>query len=233
MTNFSKLATELGAHDRELSRFVSGSSAVFRHFANQNENLAATADLLPPALESSNRALAKIDRLGTSLETTLGDLRPTARALGPTLEKLQPFFRQTVAPFRDQLRPFAREARPIAAELTPAARDFAGSMPELRKTFGVLNSAFNELAYDPPGDGIGGQSFLFFGAWASHNTNSMLAQQDGIGPVRRSVLFVGCESLKLIEAIGKNERLNPQLTTLVKLLNAPTREGNCPGGSAK
>jgi phospholipid/cholesterol/gamma-HCH transport system substrate-binding protein len=226
MTNFSKIVTELGAHDRELARFVSGSSAVFRRFANQNENLAATVDLLPPALQSGNRALAKLDTLGTSLQT-LGELRPTARALGPTFKQLQPFFRETVAPIRDELRPFTKEARPIAHELVPATRDFSDSFPPLRKVTGVLNALFNELAYDPPRDGVGGQGYLFFAPWAAHNTNSMLAQQDGVGPVGRGVIFVGCQSLKLLESIGKNERLNPQLTTLVQLLNAPPREGNC------
>jgi phospholipid/cholesterol/gamma-HCH transport system substrate-binding protein len=228
MTNLSKLVTELGAHDRQLARFVSGGSAVFRRFANQNENLAATVDLLPATLASGNRALAKLDRLGQSAQAAFGDLRPTARALGPTLKKLRPFFRQTVAPFRDQLRPFSREARPIAHELTPATRDFADSMPQLRKVTGVLNALFDEFAYDPPGDGIGGQGYLFFAPWAAHNTNSMLAQQDGIGPIRRTNIFIGCGPLEFLEVLAKNERLNPQLTTLVQLLNAPTRAANCP-----
>lgn len=225
MTNFSKLVTELGAHDRELARFVGGSSAVFRRFADQNANLATTVDLLPPALASGNRALAKLDTLGTSLQT-LGELRPTARALAPTLKQLQPFFRETTAPIRDELRPFTKEARPTARELVPATRDFSDSFPPLRKVTGVLNSLFNELAYDPPGDGVGGQGYLFFAPWAAHNTNSMLAQTDGIGPTGRGVIFVGCESLKLLESLSSGDR-NPQLGTLIQLLNAPPREGNC------
>lgn len=233
MGNFSKIVTELGANDRQLARFVGGSAAVFRRFANQNENLATTVELLPPALASGNRALAKIDRLGRSLETTLGDLRPTARALGPTLEKIQPFFRETVAPLRDELRPFTREVRPTVRELVPAARDFAGSMPELRKTFGVLNALFNEFAYDPPGDGIGGQSYLFFAPWAAHNSNSVLAQQDGIGPLRRGIIYVDCGGLEFLELLGRRDDLNPQLTTLVQMLNAPKRSDVCFGDGGK
>lgn len=229
-SNFSKIMTELGAHDRQLSRFVSGSSAVFRRFANQNANLAETVDLLPPALASGNRALAKIDTLGRSLETTLGDLQPTAKALGPTLAQAQPFFRKTVAPIRDELRPFSREAQPIARELRPASRDFADTMPELRKTFSVLNAAVNEFAYDPPGDGIGGQSFLFFAPWAAHNSNSVLGQQDGIGPLRRGMIYVDCGGLDLLDVLSRKTEYNPQLTTLVQLLNAPKKADVCVGG---
>jgi phospholipid/cholesterol/gamma-HCH transport system substrate-binding protein len=220
MSNFSEIMSELGRHDQELARFVSGSSAVFQRFANQNENLAATIELMPAALDSTNRALSKVDRLGRAMESAFGDLRPTARALGPSMKQLRPFLRDTVGPIRDQLRPFTREAKPIAHELREPAADLAASMPSFRKFTNVLNALFDELAYDPPGNGKDGQGFLFYAPWAAHNTNSTVANHDGIGPLRRGVVLIPCASLDFLEGIAGGGR-NPLLTTLVELLNAP------------
>jgi phospholipid/cholesterol/gamma-HCH transport system substrate-binding protein len=230
MSNFSKIMSELGAHDRELARFVSGSAAVFRRFANQNENLAETIELLPGALDSSNRALQRIERLGGAMETTFAQLRPAARALGPTLRQLRPFFSDTVAPIRDQLRPFTREVRPIAAELSPPARQLSQSMPALRKFWNVLNAVFDEMAYDPPGEGLGNEGYLFYVPWASHNTNSTLSVQDGIGPLRRGIVLMNCGSLQLLDLFERNGTLNPTLTTIVRLFNAPRYDEVCGRG---
>jgi phospholipid/cholesterol/gamma-HCH transport system substrate-binding protein len=230
MSNFSKLMSELGAHDSELARFVSGNAAVFRRFANQNDNIASTLELLPPALASSNRALAQIHRMGDAMETTLAELRPTARALGPTLRQLRPFFRQTTGPIREQLRPFTREARPTARELRPAARDLAASMPSLERFTDVFNAFFNELAYDPPGKSK--QGYLFYVPWANHNTNSTLAMQDGIGPFRRGIVLMSCGSMELLESLKRSNR-NPTLTTQIRLLNAPSRDEVCKTGGRR
>jgi phospholipid/cholesterol/gamma-HCH transport system substrate-binding protein len=227
MSNFSKLVSELGAHDDELARFVSGSNEVFRRFANQNENLAETIELLPGALDSSNRALRRIDRLGQAMETTFGQLRPAASTLGPSLRRLRPFFRETVPPIRDQLRPFTREVRPIVRELRPPARDLALTMPELRKFWNVLNALFDEMAYDPPGKGLGKEGYLFYVPWASHNTNSTVAIQDGIGPMRRGVVFMGCGPLQLLDLFERNGELNPTISTIVRLFNAPRLNEVC------
>ena len=234
--NFSAIMSELGAHDRELARFVGGSAAVFRRFANQNENLAQTIELLPAALRSGNTALAKIDRLGRSMETTFSSLRPTARALGPTLRKLRPFSARTTPVLRDQLRPFAREVQPIAAELRPAARDLAKSTPNLMKFTEVFNALFNELAYDPPGKGKGKEGYLFYLPWANHNTNSSIAAQDGITPLRRGLILFSCSQLQLLESLSQPPRpgqpyRNPYLATLIQLLNSPRSEASCGSGA--
>jgi phospholipid/cholesterol/gamma-HCH transport system substrate-binding protein len=236
--NFSAIMSELGAHDRELARFVGGSAAVFRRLANQNENLAETVDLLPAALRSSNTALAKIDRLGRSMESTFSSLRPTARALGPTLRKLRPFSTRTTPVLRDQLRPFTREVQPIAAELRPAARDLAKSTPNLMKFTEVFNALFNELAYDPPGEGKGKNGYLFYLPWANHNTNSSIGSQDGITPLRRGLILFSCSQLQLLESLSSQPRgdaaapyRNPYLATLIQLLNAPKSETSCGRGA--
>jgi phospholipid/cholesterol/gamma-HCH transport system substrate-binding protein len=230
MSNFSKLVSELGAHDDELARFVSGSNAVFRRFANQNENLAETIELLPGALDSSNRALRRIDRLGQAMETTFGQLRPAASSLAPTLRQLRPFFRETIPPIRDQLRPFTREVRPIAAELRAPARDLSRTMPSLRRFFAVLNALFDEMAYDPPGKGLGKEGYLFYVPWASHNTNSTVSVQDGIGPMRRGIVIMGCGPLQLLDLFERNGDLNPTISTIVRLFNAPRYNEVCGRG---
>src|SRR5206468_370775 len=79
--NLSALSTELGARDQDIARFVRGSSAVFRRFARQTDNLQRSVGLLPAALAKSNRALGKVDRLGRALGAASTQLDPAARAL--------------------------------------------------------------------------------------------------------------------------------------------------------
>jgi phospholipid/cholesterol/gamma-HCH transport system substrate-binding protein len=247
--NFSAIVSELGAHDKELARFVGGSAAVFRRIANQNDNLADTVDLLPGTLQTGNAALAKIDRLGKALETSLGALRPTARALGPTLRQLRPLAATTTPVLRNQLRPFAREVQPIVRELRPPAHDLAKAVPDLVDFTEVFNSLLNELAYDPPGKGKGKNGFLFYLPWANHNTNSVLANSDGISPLRRTMLLLSCGDngflrelfVRRIDRGNDNPAdpttlpptdpirvRNPAITTLVELLQLPSLTPSCP-----
>jgi phospholipid/cholesterol/gamma-HCH transport system substrate-binding protein len=236
--NFSAIMTEIGAHDRELARFVGANAAVFRRFANQNENVAETVELLPDALRSSNTALAKIDGLGRSMESTFTNLLPTARDLGPALEQMQPFFAQTTPVIKNQLRPFTTEVQPIARELRRPARDLAVATPNLTKFTEVFNSLFNELAYDPPGSGKGKESYLFYVPWANHNTNSTLSSQDGISPLRRNLLMISCRQLQSLERFSTpnpdtGEIRNEYLATLIKLLNAPKQAERCGTGASQ
>jgi phospholipid/cholesterol/gamma-HCH transport system substrate-binding protein len=236
--NFSAIMTEIGAHDRELARFVGANAAVFRRFANQNENVAETVELLPDALRSSNTALAKIDGLGRSMESTFTNLLPTARDLGPALEQMRPFFAQTAPVIKNQLRPFTTEVQPIARELRRPARDLAVATPNLTKFTEVFNALFNELAYDPPGSGKGKESYLFYVPWANHNTNSTLSSQDGISPLRRNLLMISCRQLQSLEIFSKPNPdtgviRNEYLATLIKLLNAPSRAERCGTGASQ
>jgi phospholipid/cholesterol/gamma-HCH transport system substrate-binding protein len=230
--NFSAIVSELGAHDRELARFVGANAAVFRRFANQNENLSETIELLPAALQSGNTAFAKIDKLGRSMESTFTNLRPTARALGPSLRQLRPFFAKTAPVLQKQLRPFTEEVQPIARELRPPANALAKSTPDLVKFTEVFNALFNELAYDPPGKGKGKNGYLFYLPWANHNTNSTIATQDGVSTLRRGLLMLSCSQLDTLEGLSKpsastGKIRNPYLATLIKLLNAPGFEERC------
>ena len=85
-----------------------------------------------------------------------------------------------------------------------------------------LNNIVNELAYKPPH----GQSYLFYLPWASHDTNSVLASQDAIGPLRRSLILFSCGSLQLLQDLAKPNH-NPTLATLIQLLDTPDLNAHC------
>jgi phospholipid/cholesterol/gamma-HCH transport system substrate-binding protein len=221
--NFSLLSQALGNKDKELSRLVDSSNAVFRAFADQDQRLRETLSLLPGTLRATNVGLAKANRLGKTLGPTLGALRPGARALGPSLRATRPFVEKTTPVIRDQLRPFARDALPTVKLLRPAARDIARATPNLVTAFKVVNELFNELTYNPPGDADEG--YLFWTAWANHAGATVFATQDAHGPIRHGIVQVSCTSLAALQRLGQ---VNPQLGTLVDLLNTPPVEQVCP-----
>jgi phospholipid/cholesterol/gamma-HCH transport system substrate-binding protein len=227
--NLSQLSTELGSRDKDIARFVRSSAAVFRRFANQNQNLQRSIELLPSTLDKSSRALAKVDTLGRTLGVTAKELDPAAKALAPTLRDVEPFFRKTTPVFRDQIRPFGRAAQPETKALKEPTTKLAQTTPELKTLSDVLNAILNELAYKSPGKGADANSFLFYVPWASHNTNSALSSQDGIGPLRRGMVLVSCQSVQVLDTLASPGR-NPTLATLVQLLGVPKRSEICGGG---
>jgi phospholipid/cholesterol/gamma-HCH transport system substrate-binding protein len=239
MHNLSLLAGELGDRDKQLGTFVNASNDVFRHLDNQNAALAKTFELLPGTLQTARPALAKVDKLGTTLTVGFKKLGPSAKDLGPTLADIRPFMAKTAPVLRDQIRPFTRDAQPTAKKLVPAARRLAKATPDLSRLTDELNVLVNELAFKPKGTGIKSQSYLYQVPWASHNTNSVLSTADGAGPLRRSLVYFGCGPLQLLfkvlsgPAPRKTEPRNPTLATLIKLLNAPdydtqVADGQCP-----
>ena len=227
--NLSQLSTELGARDQDIVRFVRSSAAVFRRFANQTDNLQRSVELLPSTLEKSSAALGKVDKLGRTLGATSRQLDPAAQALGPALRDAQTFFRGTTPVFRDQIRPFTVAAQPETKLLREPTTKLAAATPELKTLSDVLNAILNEAAYKAPGTGADKNSFLFYVPWASHNTNSALSQQDGVGPLRRGLVLVSCQSVQVLDTLASPTR-NPTLATLVQLLGVPKREEICGGG---
>ena len=228
ISNFSKIATTLGEHDQQLARFVNASSSVFGRFANQNQNLGSTIELLPAALRSGNQALAKVTRLGNVAAPTLTELQPAVKALGPALEELQPFFRNTVAPIRDQLRPFSREARrrprrwrrrratsptrpaSCTSSRTCSTRWSTSSPTTLR----ARASARRATSSSPRGRRTTPTR------WSPSRTAS--------GRCGEEWSSSAASQLNLLDSIARGGR-NPQLTTLVTLLNAPNgAQAGCP-----
>lgn len=224
--NLSQLSSELGSRDNDIVRFIRSNASVFRHFARQAGNLQQSVELLPQALAKSNAALAKLTALGRTLGDTSVQLDPAARALGPALHQAVPFFEKTTPVFRTQVRPFARAARAETKLLTQPTTQLGQATPQLSTFSGVLNSIVNELAYKAPGKDAKSNSILFYVPWASHDTNSALSYQDGIGPVRRGVVLVSCTSLQVLDTLA-SPSVNPTLATLVQLLGIPKRSEVC------
>jgi phospholipid/cholesterol/gamma-HCH transport system substrate-binding protein len=223
--NLAGIATELGDNESALTEFVRGNEGTFRAFAAQDQNLQQTIRLLPGALQTTNSALETATTLGNTLHTSLGQLLPSVQQLGPTLVDLRPFLRQTTPVIRDQLRPFSVKAQPTAKLLAPATGHLARSTLGLTTLARELNNIVNELAYKPKH----GESYLFYVPWASHNTNSVLSSQDGVGPIRQSMLQFSCGTLSLLQGFIQNPAQNPTLSTLIQLLNTPSYTQNCSG----
>ena len=224
--NFSLLVDELGDKDTQLAEFVESSNAVFGVLARQDANLRATLQELPSALDETQTALAKVDRLATVLGPTLEDLRPAARALGPSLVETRPFLTETTPVIRDQLRPFTRAAIPTVRELRPAMRDLSAATPDLTRTFRVVNALLNTLAYNPPG--AADEGYLFWLSWANHTGATVFMNQDAHGPIRRGLVVVSCSAAQLLASVSNT---NPALGTLVDLLNAPVASEICPSST--
>jgi phospholipid/cholesterol/gamma-HCH transport system substrate-binding protein len=223
--NFRLLSQALGNKDDDLAALVDSSNRVFQAFANQDVRLRETLQELPGTLQTTNTALAKVDKLGKELGPTLGALRPGARALGPSLVQTRPFLKQTTPIIQNQLRPFARDALPVVKALRPAARDLAVVTPHLTSSFKVLNRLLNELAYNPPGKEEG---YLFWASWANHAGATVFATQDAHGPIRHGLVLASCSTLAVLEQL---RTAVPQLGTLGELLNEPPQSSVCPTSS--
>jgi phospholipid/cholesterol/gamma-HCH transport system substrate-binding protein len=220
--NLHLLTQELGTKDKQLASLVDSSNANFRALASQDARIRETLQLLPGTLQTAQSTLGKANRLAVHLGPTLQSLRPTARALGPALKATRPFLRDTTPIIRNQLRPFARAARGPVKDLRRAAANLGPLTPGLVRTTKVVNSALNELAYNPPGSEEG---FLFWNSWVNHDGSSVFSTQDAHGPIRRGLVVASCQSLQLLETIVKGQ---PALRTLSDLLNSPTSSSVCP-----
>jgi phospholipid/cholesterol/gamma-HCH transport system substrate-binding protein len=224
--NFSLLTAELGRKDTQLAGFVQNSNAVFETLAGQDAALRATLARLPGTLQTTNTTLVKTKGLTDELGPTLQALRPGARALGPSLRQTRPFLRQSTPIIRDEIRPFTRAALPAVKELRPAMRDLAAATPDLTRTFSVVNRLLNTAAYNPPGKQDEG--YLFWQSWVNHAGNSLFSTQDAHGPIRRGLVVLSCQTAQVLDAVTS---ANPQLGTLIDLLNAPSTSQICPNST--
>jgi len=89
----------------------------------------------------------------------------------------------------------------------------------------VFKPIANEYRISIPGPGSTEEGMLFWQAWVNHAGNSLFSTADAHGPIRRGLFLLSCNSVQLLDAVAQ---ANPQLGTLVTLLNAPAQEDVCP-----
>lgn len=213
--NLQEVAGSLGGVDTQLTSLINSSNTNFSAISSQDANLQAGLTLLPGTLQTTSQTLGKVQAFANQSTQTLPKLLPFAHALGPALQASQPLFHDTTPVIQNQLIPFTRAVRPLARTLAPAGADLAKATPHLVNSVGVLNTLFNTLAYQPPGQ----QGYLFWGSWLSHIAASLTNTQDAHGAIVRGIFMAPCETLDLLEqSIAPG---NPPLGALLSLLNAP------------
>jgi phospholipid/cholesterol/gamma-HCH transport system substrate-binding protein len=213
--NFQLLLNAIGAKDKQLTQLIDSSNAVFERFAAQDANLQKTLELLPGALEETNTALIKSDKLNAELGPTLRKLNPGIKGLDRALPQVRRFARQTTPVIKNQIRPFTRQATPAVRDLKPAARDLHASTPRLRTTFEVINNVLNAFAHNPKGEDEG---FIFWALWAGHVGRSVFAMQDAHSTATNSVILADCVTIQAVRNLGL---ANIWAGLLIDLVNLP------------
>jgi phospholipid/cholesterol/gamma-HCH transport system substrate-binding protein len=193
--NYGLLVEELGDKDRELTRLVRASNAVFESFAAEDTNVSAFVSKLPGSLRETRFALGKVGRLGERLGPALESLRPPFRKLDEANAAVTPFVKEAAPIIRDEIRPFTRVGRPFIRRLGRGAAGLAEAGPDLTSTFLGLNRLFNIGAFNPNGaEGLTGdlakdrarlEGYLYWLGWTGQNTVSLFSTSDAQGPFRR------------------------------------------------
>ena len=225
---------ELGKRDRDLTRLVSSSSAVFESWAREEDNISLAVNRLPGTLDQVEQTLRKVDELGQVMPPAFAALRPAVRQLDETNHEVLPFVREATPILHNKIRPFVREAQPYVKRLRPAARDLGTASPDLRESFRELNRFFNMAAFNPGGqeeltgdfeaDRRREEGLLFWLAWTSQNGISVFSTADASGPFRRIILSATCTTLQ-----GQVQD-EPAKEILFNLSNVLSDPGLCPKG---
>jgi phospholipid/cholesterol/gamma-HCH transport system substrate-binding protein len=216
--NFQLILSALGGKDTEVAQLVDASNAVFRTFAHQDQALQSTLRLLPGALSKTRSGLGKLATATAVIGPTLRALEPWAKAVAPAEEAGIPLFNHTTPVFKNEIRPFARRVLPVINQFQPSFKQFGEALPRLTTSFEVFNELVNELGYNP-GPKQGG--FIFFADWAAHNLNSALSTADAHGPLGRTLVYLNCEVLPLLQGVSE---INNTVKLAVALLKPPTGE---------
>ena len=222
ITSFKDVSEALGGSDTRLAEFVSASNEVLSAFARQEASLRATFQELPSALTATREAVISGDTFAQELGPAATALIPSAKALKPALEDTYPFFRDTEEPLREQITPFARNTQGTFEELRKTTTKLNDTTPTIVSGLRELNSVFNALGYNPPGDEEG---YLFWANWLGHNAQQTSNIQDANGALVRAIAFNSCQTASL--AIGTAASF-PSLKTLIQGTRIPSDFQICP-----
>jgi phospholipid/cholesterol/gamma-HCH transport system substrate-binding protein len=233
---YGDLTNTLADKDREIKTLVTASDAVFRAFASQQANISLAVSKLPPTLTQTERTLGKADAYARLLQPTLNDLRPAFRQLDTTNHQVLPFAREAYPIVKNKIRPFVIYARPYFRDLKTAARNLARATPDFTSTFHELNRFFNMAAYNPKGaeplyptaaqNLNRNEGFLYWVGWVGMTTDSMFSTSDALGPFRRALFGVTCDTIK--NQLADNPAAGP-LLGLSNAINDPLLCGNNTG----
>jgi phospholipid/cholesterol/gamma-HCH transport system substrate-binding protein len=214
--NFRLLVEALGGKDTQIAELIDSSNAVFAAFAKEEANLQKTLHLLPGALGKTGKALGKLAIASDQVGPALHKLDPFAKSLGPAQHATKELALKTTPIIKNEIRPFAREILPTVTELGPDTQALGEAFPKLASSFSVINEFFNEIAYNP---GKGKAGFDFFLAWANHDLNSVVSNSDANGPVGRSLIYLNCNVLEILEGVAQ---VNENVAVLKGLLRPPS-----------
>jgi phospholipid/cholesterol/gamma-HCH transport system substrate-binding protein len=197
--NLALVAQAAGASDQQLGEVVDAGDATLSSLSGQDAALSASLTKLPGTLAAARSALAHVSTLSDLLGPTLTALEPAVRKLPAALGALGPLAARATPIVRDELRPLVEQLEPFASELAPAVEALSDQTPDLVAAFHILNYIANETGYDKPGSWPG---FLYWTAWAVHNTDSAYSTEDANGAVARALLLVSCSTLTSQPEIG-------------------------------
>lgn len=191
VTNLAKISSTIGTRDRELASLVSSAAATVGTLAEEQDALDRSLVELPSTLQAVRGTLKRTPAFSDTARTALTALQPSVEQLPGVLDATAPVAAASAPIIRDALRPLARDAQPVARDLRVAVPKLDAVTPSLTNAFRTLTYLTNELGHNPPGSDEG---FLHWAAWALHNTNSMLANEDANGPSVRGIALVDCDS---------------------------------------
>lgn len=219
--NYGDLMNTLGDRDRDLTNLVTQSNQVLGAFAQQNQNVSAAIEKLPPTLQDTQNTLQKVNTLGQQLGPTLDSLRPGFRALPNTNAQLIPLGQQGTPILQNEIRPFVRQARPFVTSLRPTATNLAQVAPDLTASLNELNRFYNMLSYNKPGASGSDQGYNFWLAWLAQNGNSIFSTSDASGPFRRVVFAMNCGYIQDLLKQNPNNEFVLGVSGLLDMPNSP------------
>jgi phospholipid/cholesterol/gamma-HCH transport system substrate-binding protein len=214
INRYGLLMTELGEGREDIQRLVRASNESLGAFADEEQDLSGFVARLPGTLRESQTALAKLDRLSTTMKPALNALRPAFRQLDDANAELLPLAEEGTPIVREEIRPFARESAPFIRDLGSSSQGLTKAAPDFTKALLGLNRFFDIGAYNPGGtEGIsdacenGGtctleerarnEGYMYWLAWVAQNTVSVFSTADAQGPFRRASMGgVSCGTLQ-------------------------------------
>ncbi len=215
INTFRQVVGALGGVEGQFASLIRSSDTNFSAISAEDARLRTTLALFPGTLAQSEQTFNRVRGFATASTSTLHRLLPFARNLGPALHASRPLFADTTPVIAHQLRPFSTAIQPLARTLAPASLQLARAIPTLSRSVNVLNALFNTLAYRSKG----APSYLFWGAWLAHITDSLTSAQDANGSVIQGLFDGTCGELNFFE--GQLQPNNQPLGVILDLLNAP------------